>query len=204
MHRFTLLSSLFSLLNFVLCPVLYQGDGNRRKETVAFPLARIGEFREDSIVEEGDKAGNGSEGSGRETWESSCGRACNHLVSIVFAVFVRNEAILVSFRQTEPSTKTDSLCFSESENRAKPNRSWGGGPTNRESLSFVVVPLFFCGRWVFVRVIILDRKDNIVFVWSTVQSVLQFRSPRSKIYSRLFLLALISCFTSFLVKRLPS
>lgn len=143
MHRFTLLSSLFSLLNFVLCPVLYQGDGNRRKETVAFPLARIGEFREDSIVEEGDKAGNGSEGSGRETWESSCGRACNHLVSIVFAVFVRNEAILVSFRQTEPSTKTDSLCFSESENRAKPNRSWRGGPTNRESLSFVVVPLFF-------------------------------------------------------------
>lgn len=59
MHRFTLLSSLFSLLNFVLCPVLYQGDGNQREETVAFPLARIGEFREDSIVEEGDKAGNG-------------------------------------------------------------------------------------------------------------------------------------------------
>lgn len=143
MHRFTLLSSLFSLLNFVLCPVLYQGDGNRRKETVAFPLARIGEFREDSIVEEGDKAGNGSEGSGRETWESSCGRACNHLVSIVFAVFVRNEAILVSFRQTEPSTKTDSLCFSESENRAKPNRSWGGGANEPRELILRGGPPFF-------------------------------------------------------------
>lgn len=39
--------------------MLYQGDGNQREETVAFPLARIGEFREDSIVEEGDKVGNG-------------------------------------------------------------------------------------------------------------------------------------------------
>lgn len=83
-------------------------------------------FERNSIVEDKD-AGNGSgKGSGRETWESSCGRACNHeLVSWETSRSSR----FVSFRFVSSNRTVDKnrfrLCFSESENRAKPNRSRG-------------------------------------------------------------------------------
>ena len=107
-------------------------------------------FERNSIVEDKD-AGNGSgKGSGRETWESSCGRACNHeLVSWETSRSSRFVSFrFVSFRQTEPSTKTD-FVFVSAKVKTVRNRIVRGGPTNRERLSLMVIPFFLLFRWVF-------------------------------------------------------
>lgn len=111
-------------------------------------------FERNSIVEDKD-AGNGSgKGSGRETWESSCGRACNHeLVSWETSRSSR----FVSFRFVKPNRRQKPIS-SLFQRKWKPceTESFAGGQRTESGYPWFLFFFFFDE---FLQQIRCNRKD---------------------------------------------